>query len=86
MEEITTASGKKFYTDYLVTIPKPKTLYVRILEAARETVNDVFRNPEETKVLTCREQQYTGFTDCKSIISEGDALKVRLENAIDNNS
>ena len=86
MNDVITATGKKFKTDYLVTIPKPKMLYVRLLDVSEETARAVFENPEETAELRCREMTFTGYSNLRSISDEGDALKVGLENAINNNT
>ena len=86
MTTVITATGKEFPTDSLVTIPKPKMLYVRLLGETAETVNEVFQNPEETKVVRYRDLEYNGYTVFRSLFDEGDALKVGLEYAIDNNT
>ena len=78
MIKVITATGKEFQTDYLVTIPVPETMFVRILNTERETVESVFRNPEETSVLLYGDRRYEGYTEFQSIFDEGDALKVGL--------
>ena len=79
MDELTTATGRKFKTDYLVTIAHPAMLYVRIVGSDSATVNKVFRNPEETARLTYAGIEYDGYTKFLGITDEGNALKVRLE-------
>lgn len=86
MDNVITATGKKFKSDYLVTLPDKKMLFVRVLETTKQRVDRVFRNPKETKILKCGGKKYIGYTGCTSIFEEGDALKVVLEYGIDNNS
>ena len=86
MIKVTTATGKEFLSDYLVTMPSPKMLYVRILESDPQTVRDVFSDPNETSVLTYGGNEYTGYTMLRSVFDEGDALKVGLDYAINNNT
>lgn len=86
MNNIVTATGKEFRSDYIVTIPKPKMLYARILEAGEETVRAVFGDPAETETLVCGDREFIGYTVLKGILDEGDALKVVMENAINDNS
>lgn len=78
MSEVETATGKRFKSDYLVTIPSPKLLFVRILDSDEETVREVFGNPEETASLKYGETVYEGYTHLNTVFSEGDALKVVL--------
>ena len=78
MVNVITATGKEFKTDYLVTISDPEMMFVRVLNTERETVESVFRNPEETSVLLYGDRRYEGFTEFQSIFDEGDALKVGL--------
>ena len=61
-------------------------LYVRILESDQQTVRDVFSDPNETSVLTYGGNEYTGYTMLRSVFDEGDALKVGLDYAINNNT
>lgn len=79
MIKVITATGKEFPSDYLVTIPEPNMLFVRLLDTPRETAEAVFRNPEETSVLYFGGDRYEGFTEFRSIFDEGDAVKVGLE-------
>lgn len=79
MDKLTTATGKEYASDYLVTIPKPQMMFVRILGENIDAVREVFQNPEETATLTYADREYTGFTVFDSIVDEGDALKVVLK-------
>lgn len=79
MIKVITATGKEFPSDYLVTIPSPDMLFVRLLDTERETAESVFQNPEETSVLVYGGDRYEGYTGFRSIFDEGDALKVGLE-------
>lgn len=79
MDELITATGKIYQSDYLVTIPKPPMLFVRIFDDDIDAVREVFQNPEETAVLTYAQKEYEGYTYLDSIVSEGDALKVVLK-------
>ena len=45
MIEITTATGKKFVSDYAVTIPNPQTAFVRILDHSRQEIVEIFTDP-----------------------------------------
>ena len=86
MDNVVTATGKKFKSDYLVTTQSPKMLFVRLLGTTVERAERVFQNPKETKTIKCGEKKYVGYTVFRSIFDEGDALKVGLEYGIDNNS
>ena len=79
MDKLTTATGREFQTDYLVTIARPAMMFVRILGSDAATVTEVFHNPEETARLTYAGVEYDGFTKFVSVTDEGDALKVGLE-------
>lgn len=79
MDKVTTATGKEYDSDYLVTIPKPSMLFVRIIDDDPNAVREVFQNPEETATLTYAGRDYEGYTILDSITDEGDALKVVLK-------
>lgn len=79
MDKVITATGKEFDSGYLVTIPNPPLLFVRIHNENMDAVREVFQNPEETATLTYADREYTGYTVFDSIINEGDALKVVLK-------
>lgn len=79
MDELITATGREYQTDYLVTIPKPAMLFVRIFSDDIDAVREVFQNQEETAVLTYAKKEYEGYTILDSIVDEGDALKVVLK-------
>ena len=76
MSEVETATGKRFKSDYLVTIPN--MLFLRVLESNEETVREVFGNPKETASLTYGETVYEKYTQFNTVFPEGDALKVVL--------
>ena len=78
MDKVTTATGKEFDTDYLVTIPRPQMLFVRIIGEPIDGVREVFQNPEETATLTYAGREYEGYTVLDSVVDEGDAVKVVL--------
>ena len=79
MDKVITATGKEFDTNYLVTIPRPAMLFVRIYNSNIETVREVFSNPGETIRLEYSNKQFDGYTKLDTIVDEGNALKVVLE-------
>lgn len=78
MDNFTTATGKEFQTDYLVTIQKPPMLFVRVIGGEKDEIKAIFKNPEETKELTYNNNVYEGYTHFESISDEGNAWKVVL--------
>ena len=79
MDKLITATGKEYASDYLVTIPKPQMMFVRIFDDDMDAVRETFQNPEKTATLTYANREYTGYTVFDSIVNEGDALKVVLK-------
>lgn len=78
MNEITTATGKTFQSDYFVAHKPSKSLYFRIVGAEREEIVNVFSNAEETAVLTYKGKEYVGYTKLAEISDEEEAWKVRM--------
>lgn len=78
MTKLETATGKEFETDYFAEHEPSQSIYFRILNAELNTVTEVFRNPEETAVLSYAGKEYSGFTTVDRIEQQSDAIKLRL--------
>lgn len=82
MDELRTATGRIFRTNYVVTCPQPQMLFIRILlgeEDTIESIEAVFKNPTETSVITYAGHNYEGYVKCKGVTNEGNnVVKVRL--------
>jgi len=77
MDNITTATGKEFSSDYLSAIPNPKMTFFRILDLPFADVATVFSNPEETANLYYHDYVLSGCT-LVAIAVENDAVKVSM--------
>ena len=90
MTKITTATGKEFDTGFVSEYSPNRTLYVSISNADNETVEHIFSDPNETRILHYNGKTFEGYTDLEYIIDEGDSFMVRLkqgvEDAINNNA
>ncbi len=78
MDQITTATGKSFLSDYLAVIPNPRQAYFRIVGTPLYVVAEVFGNPSETLQLWHGDTYLSGYTHLIAIIPEEDAIKVAL--------
>jgi hypothetical protein len=78
MSDLTTATGKTFQSDYLVTHMPSHSIYLRIIGESKNDVVDVFDDPNETASITYNGETFIGFTTLKEVFDEGDAIKVRL--------
>ena len=78
MDNVKTATGKIFQSDYIATIPHPAHAYFRI-DAPLTTVAEVFSNPEETKELWYEDIHLIGYTRLVAIVPEPGMVKVCLE-------
>lgn len=83
---VITATGKEFPSDYFVEHRPSRSIYFRVQETDLDTARFVFSDVEETETIEYGEGQFDGFTDLDFIIDEGDAIKVRLKYAINNNA
>lgn len=77
-EILTTASGKKFNSDYLAVIPAPAQAYIRIIGKSLPEVAAIFSNPAETTQLWYGQTYLAQYTKLIFISQEGDAIKVCL--------
>lgn len=78
MEQLKTATGKIFRSDYLAVIPNPSQAYIRIMGESLATVATVFGNSSETVQMWHGDTYLSGYTHLIAIIPEGDAVKVAL--------
>lgn len=78
MEELITASGKKYLTDFVVTLPSPAQVYIRIFGASLVEVSTVFSDPKETARIQYEKTVLEGYTEFRSLVIEDDAIKVVL--------
>lgn len=74
MITITTATGKKFDSDYAVTIPRPATAFIRIVNHSRQELIEVFSNPEELPL-----EELPAFHTFAEAIDEYTAIKIILK-------
>lgn len=78
MEQLITATGKTFESDYVATIPYPEMAFLRILGVPLWKVAEIFSDKVETAAITYREAVLTGYTKLLALVVEGDAVKVNL--------
>lgn len=74
MIEITTATGKKFVSDYAVTIPNPQTAFVRILDHSRQEIVEIFTDPSELPL-----EEFPEFHTFAEAMDEHSAIKIILK-------
>lgn len=79
MDEIRTATGKAFSSDYVVTKDDVGQLYIRILDSTYMELASVFSNPAETARMWYGKEYYSNYTKLIGIIPDGIAFKVMLE-------
>ncbi len=78
MEELITATGKKYLCDYLVTLPFPAQAYIRIIGASLVEVSTVFSNPAETARIQYGDTVLEGYSAFQSLVMEPDAIRIVL--------
>lgn len=78
MDQIKTATGKLFDSDYLSVIHTPSRAYIRILNVSLAEVATVFSNPTETIQLWHGNYYLAGYTHLVAIVPEPGAVKVVL--------
>lgn len=74
MFTITTATGKRFDSDYATSSKNPLVGFVRIVGETFETVTEVFEDKNELPL-----DIYPEFKNVATIIDEDDAIKLILE-------
>lgn len=78
MDKVYTATGKDFNCDYVVEIPSPAEIHVRIQNASIADVARVFSDRSETKIIKHGGSEYRGFTNLVAIVPEGIFVRVVL--------
>ena len=78
MDVLKTASGKKFDSDYIATIPLPAQAYIRICNATLAEVAAVFGDRNETIQLWHGEVYLAMYTKLVALVPENGAVKVVL--------
>lgn len=78
MDQLRTATGRCFQSDYIAIITTPSRLYVRIVDASMLEVATVFGSPQETVQLWYGEQYLAGYTHLIALVPESNAIKVIL--------
>lgn len=78
MDEVKTATGKIFLSDYVSAIPNPQQLYIRLLNVPLSKVASVFSSREETAQLWCGDYYFSGYTNLIALVPEPGAIKVVL--------
>ena len=78
MEQLTTATGKTFSSDYIAVIPNPAQAYIRIVGTPLSTIASVFSDPQETCQLWHGPYYLAQYTRLVALVPEADAIKVVL--------
>lgn len=78
MEQIKTATGKQFDSEYLSCLPDLNRCYVVVSNADISTVATVFSDPVETAVLTHGKTVVEGYTKLLAILPENGNIRVNL--------
>lgn len=78
MEQLKTATGKCFQSDYMAAIDTPPRVYIRIVGASLSEVASIFGNATETIQLWHGNYYLAGFTHLVAIVPEPGAIKVVL--------
>ena len=71
---LTTATGKKFDSDYAVTIPNPATAFIRILNHSLQELVAIFSNPSELPL-----EEFPEFHTFEEATDEHSAIKIILK-------
>lgn len=79
MENLKTATGKKFSCDYFNPCEPMNRLTIRVLNASIAEVAAVFSNYNETKALWCDNTYVAHYSTLVSIMPEGKAIRVTLK-------
>lgn len=78
MEQLTTATGKKFDVVSFTRLSVPEQLYIRVVNSTLVNVVTVFSNPAETVQLRFEGEYAAQYTKLVAVIPEGDAVRVVL--------
>lgn len=79
MDELQTASGKKFDCAYFNCVPHKRQLSIRIANSTMAAVSAVLEDASETAALTFDGQCVEGYTKLAGIFWEGDLIRITLE-------
>lgn len=74
MITITTATGKKFDSDYAVAIQNPQTAFIRILNHSLSELVRIFSNPAELPF-----EEFPEFHTFAEAMDEHSAIKIILK-------
>ena len=78
MDKVFTSTGKAFDCDYVVEIPAPAEIHVRIQNASIADIAKVFSDRSETRIIKHGGSAYRGFTNLAAIVPEGAFVRVVL--------
>lgn len=78
MDKVYTATGKEFDCDYVVEIPAPAEIHIRIQNASIADIAKVFSDRSETRIIKHGGSIYRGFTNLAAIVPEGAFVRVVL--------
>lgn len=78
MDQVKTATGKHFQSDYIAVIDTPSRLYIRIVGATFSEVASTFGNAAETIQIWYGDQYFAHYTHLVAIVPERGAVKVIL--------
>lgn len=78
MEQIKTATGKCFQSDYLAVIDTPPRVYIRIVGISLSEVASTFGNATETIQIRYGNRYFSHYTHLVAIVPERGAVKVIL--------
>lgn len=79
MDELQTASGKKFDCVYFNCVPHKRQLSIRIANSTMAAASAILENPSETAALAFDGQYVEGYAKLAGIFREGDLIRVTLE-------
>lgn len=79
MDILKTATGKAFDCDFLVSIPAPERLYIRVKNSDVDTLSQIFGDANETASLVYAGDTIVDFTKLVGIIPETNEIQIVLE-------
>ena len=78
LDNIQTASGRIFKSDYYTVIAFPAQAFIRIVDADIAEVAAVFSDPVETSHIMLGRQHLQGYAKLVAVVPEAGAIKVVL--------
>lgn len=78
MEEVITATGKRFNCDYFNSVIPANQVNIRVIGLSLIEAVTIFGNPDETVQLRCGRQYLAHHTKVIAIVPESDAIRIVL--------